>query len=119
MLFVVEKLKKFVAVRHCKFRNHASPFLSRDKEERAESLYFTSSTSAAAWIVASANAHDSTAGERACAGEVEADAEIEAMSDVDAGISTALGAMLPRKKTVEALPLASAGVKCLCMLCDS
>ena len=86
------------------------------KRKRAESLYFTSSTSAAAWIVASANAHESTAGERACAGEVEADAEIEAMSDVDAGISTALGAMLPRTKTVEALPLASAGVKCLCML---
>lgn len=73
-------------------------------------LILTSSTSAAAWSVASANAHESTAGERASAGkaaEVAADEEEIEANNVVAGI-IALGAMLPRRMTFEAFSFAGA-----------
>ena len=68
-------------------------------------IYPTRSTSAAAWSVASANAHESTAGERASAGKAEVDADETEANIVVAG-TIALGAMLPRRRTFEALPFA-------------
>ena len=55
--------------------------------------------------MASANAHESTAGESASAGRAEVDEEIEASAVAVVDI-IALGAMLPRRYIFEVLPFA-------------
>lgn len=74
-------------------------------EKRGKIVIFTRSTSATAWSVASANAHDSTAGGRASTGRVEAEAADETEASVEK-IGIAFGKTLPRGMIFEELPLA-------------